>query len=53
MELEQQDGYLVAGAKHKGDAESADLVDRLIREESYRSSARSSQVNNGPRPTNR
>lgn len=53
LELEQQEGYLLAGAKQKGNAESADLVDRLIREESYRSSARSGQANNGPRSPNR
>ena len=49
LELEQKDGYLLAGANQNGTAESADLVDRLIREETRRNNARSSQANNGPR----
>jgi hypothetical protein len=51
LELEQQDGYLVAGSNHAGMGGSADYVDRLIREESRRSHARSNQANNGPRST--
>ena len=53
LELEQQEGYLVAGSNHAGIGMggSADYVDRLIREESRRSHARSSQGNNGPRST--
>lgn len=53
LELEQQDGYLVAGARQTGNGEPNDLVERLIREENRRNSARSSQANNGPRPTSR
>lgn len=49
LELEQKEGYLLAGANQNGTAESADLVDRLIREETRRNNARSSQANNGPR----
>lgn len=49
LELEQKEGYLLAGANHGGPAESADLVDRLIREESRRNNARSTQANEGPR----
>jgi hypothetical protein len=49
LELEQKEGYLLAGAHQTGAGEHADLVDRLIREESRRNNARSAQANNGPR----
>jgi hypothetical protein len=49
LELEQKEGYLLAGASQSGTAAPADLVERLIREESRRNNARSSQANNGPR----
>jgi hypothetical protein len=49
LELEQKEGYLLAGASQTGAAAPADLVERLIREESRRNNARSSQANNGPR----
>jgi len=49
LELEQKEGYLLAGAHQTGAGEPSELVDRLIREESRRNNARSSQTNNGPR----
>jgi hypothetical protein len=52
LELEQKEGYLLAGASQSGVAAPADLVERLIREESRRNNARSSQANNGPRSAN-
>ena len=49
LELEQNEGYLLAGAHQTGSGEPAALVEKLIREESRRNNARSSQANNGPR----
>jgi hypothetical protein len=48
LELEQKEGYLLAGTSQVGSGEPADLVERLIREETRRNNARS-QTNNGPR----
>ena len=49
LELEQNEGYLLAGAHQTGTGEPAALVEKLIREENRRNNARSSQANNGPR----
>jgi hypothetical protein len=49
LELEQNEGYLLAGAHQTGPGEPVALVEKLIREESRRNNARSSQSNNGPR----